>query len=69
MAMRYYEYTIDTDDPAEAVRQVSEHGIVVRTHSEGKKTRVYVAAERAAKSAKGLQPAHEVSEADVLKIG
>jgi hypothetical protein len=65
MATKYFKYTIETDNVHKAVNDVHGHGIVVRTHTEGGKTHVYVAAEKAAEGAK----ASEVSESDVHKIG
>ena len=61
----YFKYTIETDDVGKAINEVHGHGIVVRTHTEGGKTHVFVAAQEAVEGAK----ASEVSEAAVLKIG
>ena len=65
MATKYFKYTIKTDDPHKAIAETRGHGIVVRTHTEGGQTHVYVAAERAAEHTQ----ADEVSESDVTKIG
>ena len=68
MSTKYYKYTIHTDDAQKAIGEVQGHGVVVRTHTEGGVTHVYVTADKAAGHA-AKHTAQEVQEADVLKIG
>jgi hypothetical protein len=67
MAHGYFKYTVPTGDRREALRQVGGHGRVLRVHTKGGRTDVYVAAERAGQRG-GVSPS-EVSLEDVKRIG
>lgn len=62
----YFKYSVPSSDPRQAVRQVGGHGRLLRVHTQGERTDVYLAAEEARERG-GISPT-EVSLEDVKRL-